>query len=205
MNKTGVYVSEAPLPSGGRTAPHVCPVQLKQHCSPCHVLPFLPVRLASTCLLARSLFPWLADVRWKAARQFPLFKDSSVSSCLCRWQIHPSKMSTGREIFKEGRARGQRLLLFSPSPFFVSWAASAVLLSRADESACIFSLRNNVCGLRGFNNHYVSGLHKAHPFTTVTCFEFGAIKCYQGQFETSHSHSDPLVSSASHIRSFPFS
>lgn len=149
QNKAGVYVSEA---TGGRTTPHVCPVQLKQHCGLSHFLPFLPFLLASVCLLAYSLFPWLADVRWKAARQLPLFKDSSVSSCLCRWQIHPSKMSTGREIFKEGRARGQRLLLFSLSPFFVSWAALAVLVSRADESACFFSLRNNVCGLRGFNH-----------------------------------------------------
>lgn len=151
--KQAFNVSEAPLPSGGRTAPHVCPVQLKQHCGPCHFLPFLPFRLASTRLLAHSLFPWLADVRCKAARQFPLFKDSSVSSCLCRWQIHPSKMRTGREIFKEGRARGQRLLPFSLSPFFfVSWLALAVLVLKADESACIFSLRNSVCGLRGFNH-----------------------------------------------------
>lgn len=62
-------------------------------------------------------------------------------------------MSTGREIFKEGRAGGHRLLLFLFLLFFfVSWAALAVLVSRAYESAPIFSLRNNVCGLRGFNH-----------------------------------------------------
>lgn len=102
MTEEGSAVSEVLLPSRGGC------LQISKLSWSSSVAPAIPT--ISPFLLVFTL-PQLADVRWYPARQFPLFKDSSVLSCLHRWQIHSSKMSAGREIFKEGRARGQELLL----------------------------------------------------------------------------------------------
>lgn len=98
-----------------------CPQQLWINTVSLPSLPLLPPQILA---LPASFLPALALLRatnvcWNSVRQFPLFKDSNVWSCLHRWQIHSSKMRTGLEIFTEGRARGQELLLFLfPDQYF---------------------------------------------------------------------------------------
>lgn len=73
MTKADDAVSDVKQPSGARAAPHVSPVQLKQHYGPCHFLPFLPFPLAC----ARSLAHFFPDLLMSAERQrdsFPCLK-----------------------------------------------------------------------------------------------------------------------------------
>lgn len=151
MTKAGGAVSEAPLPSGGRTAPHVSPVQLRQHCGPCHFLPFLPFLLAS----ARSLTRFFPDLLMSAERQrdsFPCLKIQASPAVSAVDRFTRQKWAPVVKYSKRAEHEVSGCSFFSFSFFFVSWAALAVLVSRAYESAPIFSLRNNVCGLRGFNH-----------------------------------------------------
>lgn len=102
--------------------------QVKHRGSSIMALPFLPfssslvLELPASFLLALSLL-CATDVYWNPVRQFPLFIDSNVWSCLHRWQIHSSKMSSGREIFTEGTARGQKQL-----SLLLSWPVFAYLV-----------------------------------------------------------------------------
>lgn len=81
-------------------------------------LPHLPLRfwnfLSATYLL--SLCSALLMSAETQSDSFLCLKIQSVSSCLCRWQIHSSQMSTGCEIFTEGAQLEVRNYCYS---FFV--------------------------------------------------------------------------------------